>query len=262
MDANRSITTELEDYRARGMEIIYSARDTKRAHPPPSKPLKIGKPTFPSPPEVAGPKLIHISKTSHVETPSLEPKSRSLTPKRGESKIKREAIHCCNSCRATFATAREMYLHQTLSHDTDDLTNISFSKPVVSPISRPLAPFPGELDLTYTNEQTMSEFVPREQGKLWDPPISTRPKNWDSIPKRESHQQTRRGRGASETKKMKKRSQGGSFREKLDRMDAMNEAQGDGERPSPKDIPAWLEKLEVKPTARMESERRKHQTRT
>ena len=217
MFASKNITPEPKDYRALGIDIIYSARDTKGATPsPPSKSWNIEKASFPSPPEVLEPKLMHISKTSRVETSSFQPKTRSYPREGGESKVKKDPVHCCNSCRATFATVGDMNLHQARSHNTSDLTEISFSKPVVSFPSLPAASVAGKLHKEDTNEQTSNEFVPRGQGKLWEPPISTRPKNWNSTPtrepqqhnpKRKSRQRPRRGRRAPDTKEKKEESQ-------------------------------------------------------
>jgi hypothetical protein len=73
-----------------------------------------------------------------------------------------------------------MFLHRALRHNGEDLTETLSPERVVAPIPRSIAPQkrPGG---RITTREEKGDASRREQRKLWNPPLSTRPKRWNSV---------------------------------------------------------------------------------
>jgi len=200
MVANKKTPRRKEQKKPVGIDIIYSAKDSKQV---PSSPPKLPEnvtTTFPSPPLLRpqGTKISSAEERSLAE-PSVQPKP-CLPPRATRQVIGRWTCteelgyYCCHACTATFATETGVLLHQAARHrDVEFLpppTEKSggtlaqrlaedFSQP---PTARTATPSAQSLEaLSLEQEENSVSRVPRGQGTLWVPPISTRPKLWDGV---------------------------------------------------------------------------------
>lgn len=178
MSANRGNASKPEENKGNGINIIYSARDNKRVLPHESKPPQTEIPSFPSPPNVPSRKPTNLPNTISNNGPRFPPKSPRVAPRPGELKVKQSPSHRCRGCGATFVTIGEMFLHQTLKHNGEDLRETSPPDRAVAPIPRFIAPQKRTNGRITTEER--GDASRREQRKLWNPPLSTRPKRWNS----------------------------------------------------------------------------------